>query len=72
MARCQGCNSERVLEVMGKCSDMCHITYPKGHIHSGYVPRDLNIGGGDYLQFSYCADCGRIQGDFPIEEPEDL
>ena len=26
----------------------------------------LGIGGGDYIEFSYCGDCGQIQGDFPL------
>jgi hypothetical protein len=34
--------------------------------HDGYVPNDLGIGGGDYIQFSYCMDCGKIQGSFPL------
>ena len=34
----------------------------------GYVPENLNIGGGDYIEFTYCLQCGKIQGDFPITE----
>jgi hypothetical protein len=37
--------------------------------HHGYVPRDLGIGGGDYVKLSYCLDCGQIQPgktDFPL------
>jgi hypothetical protein len=37
-----------------------------GAEHDGYVPEDLGIGGGDYVQFSYCLDCGQIQGTFPL------
>jgi hypothetical protein len=28
----------------------------------------MGIGGGDYVAFSYCLDCGQIQGDFPLPE----
>jgi hypothetical protein len=38
--------------------------------HHGYVPRDIGIGGGDYLKMSYCLDCGQIQGEFPLENTE--
>jgi len=36
------------------------------HSHNGYVPNDLGIGDGDYLEFDLCLDCGQIQGDFPL------
>ena len=36
------------------------------------MPHTLNIGGGDYIEFTYCAECGKIQDDnFPILQ-EDL
>jgi hypothetical protein len=31
-----------------------------------YVPERVGIGGGDYVAFEYCLDCGQIQGRFPI------
>jgi len=36
----------------------------KDEIIKGYVPHDFNIGGGDYIDFRYCLDCGRIQDVF--------
>lgn len=27
----------------------------------GYVPRDLGIGGGDFVRFSVCLECGTMQ-----------
>ena len=30
------------------------------------VPFDTGIGQGDKIKFSYCADCGKIQGTFPV------
>ena len=65
---CDKCNSERVLSVSGKCSDMfsangCGIDY------QDYVPTGIGIDDGeDYMAFKYCLDCGKIQGKFPIAE----
>lgn len=33
--------------------------------HLGSVPHDMNIGGGDYIEFEFCLECGQIQGEFP-------
>lgn len=62
---CKKCNSNRVADVNGKVSDMCFVSI-NGKEHDGYVPKDMNIGGGDYLEFQYCLDCGQIQGKFPL------
>lgn len=68
---CQKCNSTRIANVDAKCSDMCSISI-EGDAYSlteaEYVPEGLNIGGGDYIDFDYCLDCGQIQGNFPIPE----
>ncbi len=65
---CDSCNSNRLVNVSGKCSDMCNISY-KQMERDDDVPRDMEIGGGDYLEFTYCLDCGKIQGNFPIDDP---
>ena len=62
---CQKCNSERIIEVGGKCSDRFHA-YIGDKETSGYVDSDLGIGGGDYIEIRYCMDCGQIQGEFPL------
>lgn len=59
------CGSDRIAEVQVKCSDRFYI-FSNGKQHDGYVPNDLGIGGGDYIEFDYCLDCGQIQGDFPL------
>ena len=66
---CQRCDSERVLYASAHCSDCFQV---RGAIHeyTGYVPDDLGIGGGDNMTIEYCLDCGQIQGEFPISEPE--
>lgn len=66
---CQKCNSERVLNYSGKCSDMFFGNVGNKEI-DGYVPDDANIGGGDYLKGKLCLDCGQMQGTFPVPPME--
>jgi len=64
---CQSCKADRVISVSAKCSDLFWMRWPKGKEQDGYVPRFLGIGGGDYVEFSYCLDCGQIQGKWPVK-----
>jgi hypothetical protein len=62
------CGSERIARVSGKTSDMCYFEVDSKE-RNDYVPSNVGIGGGDYVDFHYCLDCGRIQGsDFPVSE----
>ena len=61
------CGSERLLNVQGKTSDGCFVSY-RNIEHDGYVPRLDCIGGGDYIEFTLCMDCGRVQGQFPVPD----
>lgn len=62
---CRNCNSKRILEITAKCSDCCAFTI--GSVSGdGYVPKGLGIGGGDYVDFKLCLECGQVQGKFPI------
>lgn len=67
MGKCkrEGCKSTRIVSINAKCSDLCNVTSAKGE-YEGYVPDDLGIGGGDYVEFEFCLNCGQIQGDFPL------
>ena len=67
---CDSCESGRVASLSGKCSDMFGLDMGDLTVENDYVPGDFGIGGGDYIQFAYCLDCGKIQGDFPLEETE--
>ena len=67
--KCQKCESERVMALNTKCNDMCFVTLNDKE-QNGYVPSDMSIGGGDYLKFKLCLDCGQIQGKFPLETTE--
>jgi hypothetical protein len=80
MMKCK-CGSERIANINVKCNDAFFIEIEdceegkstgNGQVeYHGYVPRDLGIGGGDYVKLSYCLDCGQIQGDhFPLENTE--
>jgi hypothetical protein len=68
---CQRCKSERTAHVSGKTSDMCSVQVGEKDSND-YVPRDMNIGGGDYVSFSYCLDCGQMQGTWPLNYPCNL
>ena len=50
-----------------KCSDMfnCNIGNRE---HNGYVPKDIGLGGSDYVEIDYCLECGQIQGNWPLEK----
>ena len=67
------CGCTHIIYVGGKTSDLAYATYKiDGSIvneHDGYVPFGLGIGGGDYIDFSFCVSCGQIQ-DF-IALPQD-
>jgi len=64
------CNSDRVMSISGKCSDMFNCNY-NNKTYNGYVPQTIIIGNGgygDYIRFEFCLECGKIQGKFPIKE----
>lgn len=62
---CQSCGSARLLEASAHCSDMFSGSIGGKEI-SGYVPRDLGIGGGDDMEITLCLDCGQVQGTWPL------
>lgn len=62
---CQTCNNSRIASVTAKCSDTCSIRLGDSEV-DGYVPDDLGIGGGDYVEFNFCLNCGQMQGNFPL------
>lgn len=63
----EGCGSDRIAHICGKCSDLVSWSYSS--IKSdGEVPSGVGIGGGDYIEFDYCLNCGQIQ---QFEGPSD-
>jgi hypothetical protein len=57
------CNSDRIVKASGKCDDKFFATQfnTQFRIEGDYVPYGAGIGGGDYISFAYCLDCGQIQ-----------
>jgi len=66
---CQNCKSDKIMSVGGKTSDRCNVEdHYTGAEGDGYVPEDIGIGGGDYIEFDVCRNCGTIQGGWPISD----
>ena len=60
------CGSTRIISVCGKTSD-CFSASCGEVEHNGYVPGNIGLGhDSDYIEFKYCADCGQMQGRFPV------
>jgi hypothetical protein len=53
--------------INAKCKDLCFVDIG-GQEHDGYVPSDMGIGGGDYVEIDLCLNCGHVQGDWPLAE----
>lgn len=66
---CQSCESERIASITAKCDDRCSVSIGEND-HNDYAPHGMGIGGGDYVEFSWCLCCGQIQGKFPKETTE--
>lgn len=60
------CENPKIVSVSGKCADLFNLE-AEGVAYKGYVPGGIGIGSGDYITFSYCLSCGKIQDDFPKE-----
>ncbi len=66
---CQRCKKDRLIDVQAKCSDCCIVSYKKAE-NNGYVPSDIGIGGNNDVRLIYCLECGQIQGEWPLPEPD--
>lgn len=64
------CGSNRIANVQGKCSDMSSAQIPHLNIdHDGCVMR-LGVGSGDYMNVTFCLDCGQLQNFKPMTDEE--
>jgi len=72
--KCQRCGSENIVGVNGKTGDQCNlINRLTGAEIVDYVPPNIGLGRDeDYIEFEYCADCGQMQGKFPVKLPKKL
>lgn len=66
---CQTCRSARLVSVIAKADEFCVIEIA-GKRRLGSVPKEINIGGDEYLEFRYCLSCGQMQGAFPVPKTE--
>jgi hypothetical protein len=67
--KCDRCASVRLLDISAKASDCWGWTF-NGQESDGYAPHVNGFCGGDYLDTTLCLDCGKIQGEFPVEFEE--
>lgn len=69
---CTNCYSTMFLTISAKCYDMCFVGYGEKGI-TGHVPPEIGLGSDpNCVNFSYCMQCGKIHGDFPIQLPVEL
>lgn len=70
MATCQTCGSKQLLCISGKHSDCCDAIEVNDQTKSmeGYAPYIDDICGGDYIEITFCMECGQIQGKFPVTQ----
>ncbi|KER11007.1 MAG: hypothetical protein HY22_01190 [[Candidatus Thermochlorobacteriaceae] bacterium GBChlB] len=62
---CQTCRSMRLVSVIAKSGEFCVIEIA-GKRRLGAVPKDMGIGGEEYIELRYCLNCGQVQGMFPL------
>ena len=55
--KCQFCGQQHIMSVLAKCNDCFRIE--KNEKLYNYIPGE--IGKVDYIEFSYCTVCGKIQ-----------
>jgi len=67
MTECHRCKSDRIAEFSAKCSDLGWTKIGDSEM-DGYIPHDMGVGGGDYLEITVCLDCGQLQGTWPLPE----
>ena len=60
---CDRCGARRVASMAAKTSDRWYGGMVGGREHDGYALADMGIGGGDYVCFAWCLECGKIQDD---------
>jgi hypothetical protein len=75
MFDCQNCHTSRLLSVKGEVPENFRLLVlgsgasPNGLLtHEWTIPLQLNLGGGNKLEFEVCLNCGQMQGDFPVTE----
>lgn len=72
--RCYKCNSENIIHMSCPTDMKCRIEdVNSGNKFIGVCIKDIGLGEfEDYISFSYCLNCGRIQDNFPKFMPNEL
>lgn len=67
---CDRCKSKRLMSTFAKSSDLNQLfNHQTKEEYRGYTVEESGIGDGDdYIDFTYCMDCGKIQGTFPLPD----
>ena len=68
---CQRCDSDRILEIMSKQVDAFSGSFKGREIERDYAPDVANVCGGDYTDPKVCLECGQVQGEFPVKDPDE-
>lgn len=75
--KCQTCASSRIAVVSGKCTDSCRFAVLfEDFEHEGYAPavvsdHEKEGTGSDYMEITFCMDCGQMQGEWPRSTPKE-
>ncbi len=54
--------AQQIMRIQVKCSDLCNVQFPNGKEHDGYVPKNIGLGGGDYIDIEINIYTGQIVG----------
>lgn len=72
MSVCIKCQSSRTLYVVATSEDQCY-TELDGNDTTGSIPFNYNIRGKyNLLEFTVCADCGHMVGEWPLPTNESI
>jgi len=59
------------IQITAKCDDRFGMSVPELDIRiGGYVPRNMGVGGGDYVRLTIDNDTGKIEGWKPLTQEQ--
>jgi len=69
---CVKCNSTRILYFSARCNHTCFIILDNT-LYQGEASNGINMGeGSEYIDLYVCADCGQMQGTWPLQHEAHL
>lgn len=62
MTTCEHCSSDKLIGISGKTSDL-NVVFDlrTEQDYDGYMPNVKGLGAGDYINFTVCFECSRLQ-----------